>query len=205
MYNNGFNQETLVTNIFFRLGIRELVKSNIYSYYPYTITDADRPDTLAERYYGDPEYHWIIFLANDIIDPLMEWPKNDRDFYNYIVSKYSNIQYAKTNFHHYEKIITRSQNSLLQSNVVTIEVDLTEYNTLPDLSLTSWNLKTGETIEEKITRKAVTYYDYESMKNDNRRQIKLIKKDYLGQILSEFNNLTSNGNVFNRPGLRNLR
>ena len=40
----------------------------------YTITDKtkNRLDVIASMYYRNPQYWWIIAIANDIIDPLTE-------------------------------------------------------------------------------------------------------------------------------------
>lgn len=49
----------------------------------------------------------------------------------------------------------------------------------------------GKTITEVIGRRAISCYDYENEKNDSKRNIKLIHKQYLGPIMSEFGKLTN--------------
>ena len=98
-----------VTNIFFRLRIIRSVLSNFSSYYEYLISDSDTPEILADKVYGDSEAHWIILLANDMVDPQYDWPLNTRDFTNYIIKKYGSIENAQTTYHHYEKVIRREE------------------------------------------------------------------------------------------------
>lgn len=78
----------LVTNIFFRTRVIREVLANISAYYEYLVKDDDTPEILAEKVYGDSEAHWLILMANDIVDPQYDWPLNTRDFQNYMYKKY---------------------------------------------------------------------------------------------------------------------
>lgn len=112
------NEYDTVTNILFRIGlIKEVMDTNINAYYYYAIQDTDRPEIIAEKVYGDPEAHWIILYANNIYDPYYDWPMDDRTFQKYIIDKYGSVEWAKTNTHHYEKVITR-ENPAAQVTVV---------------------------------------------------------------------------------------
>jgi hypothetical protein len=102
------SERDTVTNILFRVGIiKEVMETNVDSYQLYSVRDGDRPETLADRIYGTPEAHWVILYANNIYDPYYDWPMDDRTFQKYIIKKYGSLQWAKTNYHHYEKVITR--------------------------------------------------------------------------------------------------
>jgi|688.fasta_scaffold01135_18 hypothetical protein len=108
------SERDTVTNILFRVGIiKEVMETNVDSYQFYSVRDGDRPETLADRIYGTPEAHWVILYANNIYDPYYDWPMDDRTFQKYIIKKYGSIEWAKTNYHHYEKVITR-ENPLAQ-------------------------------------------------------------------------------------------
>lgn len=108
------SERDTVTNILFRVGIiKEVMETNVDSYQLYSVRDGDRPETLADRIYGTPEAHWVILYANNIYDPYYDWPMDDRTFQKYIIKKYGSIEWAKTNYHHYEKVITR-ENPLAQ-------------------------------------------------------------------------------------------
>lgn len=113
-----------VRNVLFRVGIiKEVMETNIDAYYLYTIRDSDRPETLAERIYGDAEAHWIILYANNIYDPYYDWPMDERTFQKYIVKKYGSVEWAKTNYHHYEKVVTRENPSAQVITTTKFEVN----------------------------------------------------------------------------------
>jgi len=74
---------------------------NSYIYYPYDIEGEERADQLANRYYGDSYESWILYLSNQIYDPLREWYQPQDVFNNLLVEKYGSLQAAiqKTKFY----------------------------------------------------------------------------------------------------------
>jgi hypothetical protein len=54
----------------------------------YSIKDGERPEHIAERVYGDPGYHWLILLTNNIIDPYHGWYMSGSALEDYIQKKY---------------------------------------------------------------------------------------------------------------------
>ena len=194
-----------VTNIFFRLRIIREVLGNIAAYYEYLVKDDDTPEILADKVYGNPEAHWIILLANNIVDPQYDWPLKYNDFNNYITKKYGSISYAKTTYHHYEKVVTREESSsgtvvetrfvINQSNIANSMYDSTvpydTYNSLPETQdVDTINMGSGKTVIEITKRDRVTIYDYEQQLNENKRAIKIIKPEYYTQIIRELDDLT---------------
>jgi len=65
------------------------VSNNPYVYYPYTVKENERAEDIALDYYGSVEYVWLIYMANNIIDPYYEWPMDTQTFNDYLVSKYT--------------------------------------------------------------------------------------------------------------------
>ena len=61
---------------------------------PYTIKDDERADSISAFYYEDPYYAWAIYLANGIIDPYAEWPKDYNTFNEYIDKTYGGVEQA---------------------------------------------------------------------------------------------------------------
>ena len=158
-------------NIMIRSKIKSMVLDNIVAYFPYTIPEAERPDITAYKEYGDVKYTWLIFLINDIHDPIYQWPLNAREFGAYIKNKYGTLSYAQSTVHHYEQTIRERVEATSTSepfSKATIEVDLTTYNTLAVGS-----------------RRIVYYYDWETERNEDKRNIKLIDKNYVTDILAE--------------------
>lgn len=81
--------KSTVVNITARSKIKDYIKNNIYYYYPYALTDGERPDTFAERYYGSWKYAWLVLYANDIFDPIRDWVMTEREFNKFLNYKYS--------------------------------------------------------------------------------------------------------------------
>lgn len=160
----------LVTNIMRRFALREKLRTRALLFYDYAIKDGERPDVVAHKFYGDHKLDWLILITNQIIDPHFDWFMGYYDFKNYIISKYGSIETAQTTVNHYEWII---QATTEQWNDPTIRerviiVDTETYAGLPESD-----------------RKIVYDYDYESALNEDRRNIRLLKEDFLPQILSE--------------------
>ncbi len=160
-------------NIMIRSKIKSMVLDDIIAYFPYTIPEAERPDVTAYKQYGDVKYTWLLFLINDIQDPIFQWPLNTREFGAYIKNKYGTLWDAKNTVHHYEQIVRDRVEATSTDDPIpeaTIEIDLTTYNSL-------------YLVPE--TRKIVYYYEWEVERNEDKRNIKLIDSRYVADILSE--------------------
>ena len=94
----GNNKFDLITNLLNRVKIKTNAKTNIYEYDYYDVQDGETPEMIAFKYYGRPDYHWTIIIANDIIDYYEEWPMSVQRFEEFIKDKYPNSQ----DLHHYE-------------------------------------------------------------------------------------------------------
>lgn len=90
-YNN-----LLMVNIAERAVILNKIFSNRYVFYPYTVKNGMRPEQVAEKYYGDPNLVWIVYLSNNIIDPYYDWTMDDETFNQYLTSKYGSVDTAKS-------------------------------------------------------------------------------------------------------------
>lgn len=54
----------------------------------YFIEDGERPDVVSYKLYGKSDLHWLLFLFNDIINPLFDWPLSSKDMQKNIEEKY---------------------------------------------------------------------------------------------------------------------
>lgn len=146
-------------DILARAKVREAIRDHLVVYYPYIVRDGDRPDILAHKYYGNPKYTWIIFYANNIIDPLEEWPKTTVEFEAYLTKKYGSVSASKLATRHFE-------------NLEGFVIDQETFNSLP----------TNQRVR-------MTYFDYENRLNESRREILLIEPSYISQIMREFRSI----------------
>lgn len=193
----------VVTNITARFSFEEKIKQNSSAFYEYIIMDGDTPEILASKYYKHPERHWIILLFNDIIDPQYDWPLDYTSLYNYVNTKYTanadtantsvtGIRWAQnvSNVHSYYKTIVRiSQDDGIQIKE-KVEINQSEYANTGNSS-TNYTLQDGSVITEIISTETKSYYDYETELNDNKRVIKLLKKDFVPLVEKEFKRVIS--------------
>ena len=158
-------------NIMVKAKIKNMLTNSIVNYFPYSIPESERPDITAFKVYGNVKYTWLIFLVNDIQDPVFDWPLNSREFGNFIKDKYGTLNDAQTRVHHYEQIIRSRVEATGTTDAIpekTIEVDETSYDAL-----------------DVADRKIIYCYDWEVDRNEAKRDIKLIDRKYVADILSE--------------------
>jgi len=65
---------SIVKDITRNVRFRKEVLENITVFDEYDIVDGETPEIIAEKIYGNPEYHWIIMLANQRFDYLTDFP-----------------------------------------------------------------------------------------------------------------------------------
>lgn len=89
-YNNA-----AVTNLTVRIKFIESALRNNAVFYPYTVADNERPEDIANHYYDDPSYSWIVLLANNITDPYHGWHMSSDRMRDFIIKKYGSIEAAE--------------------------------------------------------------------------------------------------------------
>ncbi len=157
----GDGVTTVMTNLTRRTRFRDYIRLNSVNYDFYDVKDGETPEYIANEYYGDPELHWIILMANNIVDYYTQWPMTVPTFEEYVKEKYDDAN----GIHHYEY----SQES----------GDTTKIIELPNESATT--IPAGATI--------VTNYVYEERIQENNRRIRLIQPRFIDGIKKEFKNL----------------
>jgi hypothetical protein len=140
--------------------IRDYIKNyRGISYEPYFVKDGEKPDLVAYKLYGDSSLDWIVLLANNMYNIYEEWPKDTKEFENYIVEKYGNLMTAlNTVKYYYDK----------DGNII----DETTYNALPPAD-----------------RKVEMQYQYELRRNINKARIRVINRNVVGAIQSDLRTL----------------
>lgn len=93
---------TAATNIIAKIQFDAAVLKRAVSFYPYTITDDERADQVAENYYGDSSYDWLVYLSNNIIDPHNEWPKTENAMVDFLTAKYGSIANTQQQIAYYQ-------------------------------------------------------------------------------------------------------
>jgi len=161
-------------NITRRAKVTETLLGDPYVYLPYVVKEGERPEDVAYYYYGTMDKVWMVYLANQIIDPYTDWPMNYDNFNNYIIAKYAD----QANATGYD-VIAWTQDNTANNNIV-------HYKNVEDptikISPDTWTYDTSLIGAEW---EAVRYYDYEVELNENKRNIWLINEAYAATFESE--------------------
>jgi hypothetical protein len=169
------------TNLLARASIIQNLLIDPLFCYNYDVKDSDTPETIAHKYYDTVDRFWLVMFANQIIDPLWDWPLDTYDFNKYVNAKYGSTEISE--IHHYEKIVTKTD---ISSNTTTVEKFVIDKDTYDNLieSTDYYEFESGE-VSVIVTKKAIDNFEYELNLNESKRTIKLINKIYAGQIESE--------------------
>jgi hypothetical protein len=153
-----------------RFRLRDVLKTSQVIYVPYLILPGQRPDMVAQNYYGDPTLDWLVMIANDRHDYFFEWPMDHWQFVEHTKAKYGSLSAAHQTVHHYEWIIHPEEYTLDGTLVSerTLICDHTKYTSLP-----------------ANERRVVSVFDYEQKKNDDLKRIRLVHSSFVAQITIE--------------------
>jgi hypothetical protein len=194
---NNSTALSVVTNLVSRFAFENKLKENSAAFQKYSVQDGDTPEIIADKYYGNVEYHWVVLLFNNIIDPQFDWPLKSDTLIDYIDKKYTANGAANTtvqsglawalsenNVQNYFKIITSTAND----GTITTEKITLDANTYANVGVTSVSKTTqaGEIITIRTTKETQSYYTYETNLNEAKREINLIKSEFIPAIEKEF-------------------
>jgi hypothetical protein len=175
------NAPQLCVDITKRFKLSDIAKKSKLIYYNYQVKDRDRPDILAESYYGDSRLDWVVFITNMMYDPYFQWPLNQFQFDSFIREKYGSVSNATSQIHHYEQIITPRREYVSNYDGTTIVIPektlVVDQTTYVSLGVNS--------------KKIVYSYGYEETLNNKKRSIKIMDKTYLPQLIQEFKDVFS--------------
>lgn len=178
----------LYTNLLARASVvPEFLKSPAL-YYKYSVQDADTPEIIANKYYGDSYRYWILLFTNEILDPQWGWPLTNEQFEEYVIKKYSDVNPYNV-IHHYEKTITQYNQTYLTTVSNTVIVDDEDYQFVDqDRYFKEIN---GDVVEFTIEKRAVSLYEYERRLNESKREINILNASYVDTVEKQLKDLMS--------------
>jgi hypothetical protein len=164
-----------VKNLFKRAKIRDDFFQNAVVFDKYAILGNDRPDNVAQRLYNNSELDWIILISNNIINVREEWPMSQTDFNNYLMDKYGSELLQE--IHHYEtKEVRDSEGNLLLQAGLTVDANFQfKYS-----KFGTYKVLSGSNIVTSVSN-----YDYEVLKNDEKRTIYVLRQNYLQTVIDD--------------------
>ena len=164
-----------VTDISTRFIITQILGDPNLIYYDYEVKDEERPDIIAEKYYNDSRLDWVLLFFNQIVDPYFEWPLSQRNFEKFIRQKYGSISVAQSTIERYERrIYAESQHNDGLGNIITVPARFVTVDKSTHDSL------------DLVDRKIIYKYDHEENKNEAKRNIKILDKDFIPELVTTY-------------------
>ena len=163
-----------IKNLFRRAKLRDDLQNNFTVFEKYEIPMGLRPDTVAEELYGSDELDWVVLTVAGILNVRNEWPLSDRDLYEYSLDKYGESLNSTRFFETKETKDSNGRLILPKGKVVDSNF------TIP---------KPGEpnaTINPVV---GISNYEYETRINDEKRNIFVLREEYLQQFLNDMREL----------------
>lgn len=176
----NISEYNIVKNLFKRARIRDDIFSDLTYFTKYKIVGDDRPDQVAYKLYKDSRYDWVVLLANNVMNVTSEWPMDQVSFHNYMIRKYGN-ESKFYDIHHYEtkeikdsigRVVTRAGLEVPKDYVVSYY----------DSGLKSQVTTTNSTV-------SFSNYDYEISLEDDKRNIFVLKPEYLSVIKNDLDDI----------------
>lgn len=121
------------------------------------------PEEMADDIYGNPKLYWTILLVNNIIDPFIDWHMPDDQLEEYCKRIYGDDMLK---IRYFINTITRE---------IFADESATRYYYMMDN-----NIVLPEDIEY------VRNYDYEILKNENKKTVSVIPKEYIARFVEDF-------------------
>ena len=170
---NSSNDYVLVKNLFRRTKLRDDLQSAVTIFDKYQVGHGERPDTIAEQLYGDSGLDWVVMMTANIINVRDQWPLSDSELYKYAENKYG-TKLNDVRFHETTEVKDSSGRLILPKGKI---VD--SGFTIP---------KPGTDTATLNPVVSISNYDYEVRENDKKRQIFVLKPEYLGMFLEDMRN-----------------
>tara|TARA_B100000035_G_scaffold53135_1_gene41633 strand:+ start:762 stop:1484 length:723 start_codon:yes stop_codon:yes gene_type:complete len=188
-----------VKNLFRKVKIQDWIEDIVNFFDDYTILDGQRPDNLAEVMYGSSDLDWVVILTSGITNIKDQWPLTNHNLYLYAQEKYGNDLNA---VHHYETLEVRdNRGRLILPSGQKVDADF-KIKTPFDASGDKFYIANsdfggggdGSTKYQGINQEispvtGVSNYEYETLKNELKRDIKLMKPRYLQLFLQNMRTL----------------
>jgi len=164
-----------VKDITRRVRFLEQVQTDPRVFLPYTVKEGETADEIAYHYYGSANYAWLVFIANNIIDPYYDWPMTQAKLDAFISDKYRSLaEESEGTTLSDRQVLEWTQNATISDNIAYY------YNLLePEIRLSRDSYGIGFDPDfEAADWTPIRYYDYEFFTNEDKRQIFLVDREF---------------------------
>lgn len=189
-YKDGYKQSK---NFFRRVRFRDNINTIYINSTKYTIIDGETPENVSQKFYKSTQWYWSILLLNNITDVNSQWPLPSAQLDEYIEAVYRTDQ-NKPRHWETKQIKTSGGNIILKAGLIVEMYQGTDAQKtagyMPTYSFTYKDSNnqtvtlTGSQVIQEVTNR-----EYEYKKNEEKREIYVLKKPYLSKIQNEFKTL----------------
>ena len=166
-----------VKNLFKKGKLREDIFQELTFFEKYQISGDDRPDNVANEVYDDPTLDWVVLTSNNILNIQTEWPMPQATFDAFLLEKYGNYDTLYNGIHHYESNqVKNSQDVVIFPKGVRVGAaqSVSYFDFFKDVQITVSNVSSP-----------ITNYEYEEKINNDKRNIFLLKPQYLNIVFDD--------------------
>ena len=173
-------------NLFRRVKLREDLQSIITLFDKYEIPDGFRPDNVAEDLYGSDTLDYVVIVCAGIVNIRDEWPLSNQDLYEYSENKYglsglTDIKYYET------KLVKDSSGKVILPKGKRVDQNFKISYYDGGITYTNDLTKLGTNVASIPNPiNAISNYEYETLRNEEKRNIFVLKNGFLQQFLDDF-------------------
>ena len=172
-----------VKNLFRRNKLRDDLQNVFTLFNKYEIVEGARPDTVAEEFYGKADLDWVVLMTAGIINVRDEWPLSNYQLYKYTENKYGENNLSDINY--YETKEVKDSNGRL---ILPAGKDVNE-----DFTLNYSDNGIKVSVSGISVRRGISNWEYETIKNNKKSSIYLLKQGYLQQFLNDMREIMTYG------------
>lgn len=185
----------LVKNFFKRYKLSESSFNYNTLFTKYAVLETERLDTIAYKFYDNPEYDWIIAITNNFLNVYTDLPRPESILYDLVNQSYINAPGNQNNqpadrIHHYEtKEVKDSTGRVVLQAGLKVESTFSNSPLTPsDGKFYYYDSGTGATIKVNGSSviKPVTNFEYELKLNDSKREIYILKPKFVQEFIAQF-------------------
>ena len=172
-----------VKNLFRRNKLRDDLQNVFTLFNKYEIVEGARPDTVAEDFYGKADLDWVVLMTAGIINVRDEWPLSNYQLYKYAENKYGIEGLNDINYYETKEVKDSSGRLILPAGK-----DVNE-----DFTLNYSDNGSKVSVSGISVRRGVSNWEYETIKNNKKSSIYLLKQGYLQQFLNDMREIMTYG------------
>jgi hypothetical protein len=195
-YKNGMK---LSKNLFRRVRFRDNINALYIASTKYMVQSGETPEQISEKKYGSTDWYWTILLLNNIIDVYNDWPLADYELDKSIENKYgdkqNDVKFWETNELYEGNILILKGGQIIEYNEGRPQQQAAGYypsylNSQNQLvSVFTLTTPSGLVLSGSQVMTPVTNREFEYRENQNKKEIFIIRPEYLTTMQDEIASL----------------